>query len=73
MTGITNISECSKKLFTPEETAGKLRVSKGTLAVWRCTGRYNLVFIKVGRNIRYTGEAIDNFLERRTVSPEHGA
>ena len=30
------------KLITPEETAAVLNVTTSTLAVWRCTNRYDL-------------------------------
>ena len=35
------------------EAAEFLRVSAGTLMVWRCTKRYALPFVKVGRAVRY--------------------
>lgn len=42
-----------------------LGVTPGTLSVWRCTGRYSLRFIKVGRRIRYrVGDLLD-FVESR--------
>ena len=33
-------------LLTPKQTAETLGVTIGTLAVWRCTGRYPLPFCK---------------------------
>ena len=41
-----------------------------TLAVWRSTKRYDLVYVKVGRLVRYRKEDLDAFLERRKVSLE---
>lgn len=53
-------------LVTPEAAADRLGVSPRTLAIWRCTGRYDLPFVKCGARVRYRTSAIENFLERRT-------
>jgi predicted DNA-binding transcriptional regulator AlpA len=34
--------------------------------VWRSTGRYNLPFIKIGRNVRYRRADLIAWLEKRT-------
>lgn len=53
-------------LLTPEQTALILNISEGTLSVWRCTGRYDLPFIKIGRAVRYKKSDIDLFINNRT-------
>ncbi len=53
-------------LLTPQETADYLGVSPDTLSVWRCVGRYNIPFIKVGRLVKYRKSALDTFLISRT-------
>ena len=55
------------KLLTEAEAADYLSVEPQTLCAWRCTRRYNLRFIKVGRLIRYRPEDVEAFLESRTV------
>ena len=55
------------KLWTETEAADYLSVEPQTLCAWRCTRRYNLPFIKVGRLIRYRPEDVEAFLESRTV------
>ncbi len=45
-----------------------LGVSKGTLQVWRSTGRYNIPYIKVGRNVRYKVSDLMRWLESRTTT-----
>jgi excisionase family DNA binding protein len=60
--GIVSVLELPK-LKTPKETAAILRVSVGTLAVWRCVKRYALPFVKVGRSVRYRETDIAAFLE----------
>lgn len=56
------------KLLTEAEAADYLSVEPQTLCAWRCTRRYNLRFIKVGRLVRYRFEDLEAFLESRTVA-----
>lgn len=41
------------QLLTREQAADYIGVKPQTLALWACTGRYELPFIKVGRSVRY--------------------
>ena len=59
-------------LLIPEKAAEEIEVKESTLAVWRCTGRYNIPYIKIGRKVRYRKSALDAFLDRRTVGGEEG-
>jgi hypothetical protein len=52
-------------LLNQAAAATALDVSPGTLAVWRCTGRYPLPFVKVGRKVRYRAGDLLAFLESR--------
>ncbi len=55
-------------LLFPAEVAVKLGVALETLAVWRSTKRYpQLQYVKVGRSVRYRREAVEAFLNERTV------
>ncbi len=54
-------------LLTNEEAAAYLGVTPRTLEVWRCEKRYHISYIKVGRLVRYKIEALDAFIESRTV------
>ena len=56
----------SKDLLDDVSAAEILEVTTGTLAVWRCTGRYNLPFIKIGRKVRYRRSDLDAWLDART-------
>lgn len=59
------------KLLTPDEVSNILGVGKNTLAIWRCTDRYPLRWVKVGRLVRYREEDVLAFIERQTMgSPE---
>ncbi|WP_319586772.1 helix-turn-helix domain-containing protein [uncultured Desulfobulbus sp.] len=58
-----------RNLLKPEITADILGVDVKTLAVWRCTKRYPLPWVRVGRNVMYKPEDVQAFIESRTVSP----
>ena len=57
------------KLLPPEEVASLLGITVGTLQVWRSTQRYSLPYVKVGRLVMYQAEAIQAFIENRTIIP----
>ena len=56
------------ELITPLETSVILGVCTGTLAVWRCTGRYKLKYKKIGKNVMYALDDIHEFIENRIDS-----
>ena len=55
-------------LLTAPEAAELLGVTVGTLSVWRCTGRYSIPFVKIGRSVKYRRDAIERFIESRTCT-----
>lgn len=65
-----SISEITKPglLLTPDDLESIYGIPKATQATWRCTGRWSLPYIKVGRNVRYRRESIEEWLRAR----EHG-
>jgi excisionase family DNA binding protein len=54
------------QLLTREQAGEFLGVSRPTLEVWACTKRYNLKYIKIGKNVRYRMSDLLNFLEEQT-------
>lgn len=52
-------------LLRPSEAAEMLGVAQQTLAEWRCSQRYALPWIKVGRSVRYAKEDVVRFLQER--------
>ena len=58
----------SQGLMTDKEAAAHLNLSTSTLAVWRCTKREDLPYIKLGRAVRYRQSDLDNWLTAQTVS-----
>lgn len=55
-------------LLDSEQTAAILKVSTKTLNVWRCTGRVNLPYVKVGARVRYRRADVDAYIANRTVA-----
>jgi len=54
-------------LLDDKQAAAFLTLKPQTLAIWRCTKRYDLPYIRVGRLIRYRRADLENFLANRTV------
>lgn len=54
------------KLLTSKQAADYICVAPDTLAVWRCTGRYNIPYIKIGSKVRYREQNLNEFLDERT-------
>jgi len=54
-------------LLDNPQAADYIGVTPRTLEVWRCTKRYSIPFVKVGRLVRYRQSALDAFLASRTV------
>lgn len=54
-------------LINNDQAAAYLGVTPRTLEVWRCTKRYKIPFIKVGRLVRYRQSSLDAFLSSRTI------
>jgi hypothetical protein len=63
----STIVPAAVRLVDDKFAAEYIGVSSGTLAVWRCTRRYPLPYVKVGRCVRYRLSDLDAFLASRTV------
>ncbi len=55
------------ELLSRKEAALYLGVTEQTLAVWKCTKRYNLPVVKVGRLVKYKKSDLDQFIKIRTL------
>lgn len=58
------------RLLAPEEASEILGVASGTLAVWRCTDRYPLNYIKCGRLVKYRVSDILRFISSQCIFAE---
>ena len=54
----------SEKLLTRKQAAEMLQCKESTLAIWKCTKRYSLPCIKIGKNVRYRLSDILAFIEK---------
>lgn len=68
MKNITEIVQRTSDLVNETEAATLLNIAKGTLSVWRSTGRYSIPFVKVGRRVRYRRSDLEAWLDVRTHS-----
>jgi len=50
------------ELLTSQQATQRLHVTYGTLAVWRCTRRKALPFVRIGRKIFYREQDIEAFI-----------
>jgi predicted site-specific integrase-resolvase len=55
----------SNDLVTPQEVATHLGVAVGTLAVWRCLGKIELKWVKIGRSVKYRPSDIKAYVISR--------
>ena len=62
---LQNLIAAGADLLDEHAAAVMLDLSPGTLSVWRSTGRYNLPFLKIGRNVRYRRTDLQMWLEAR--------
>jgi excisionase family DNA binding protein len=57
-------------LLTRKDAAAYLGVKAHTLAVWACTQRYALPFIRIGRLVKYRKSDLDSFIAKNAVIVE---
>ena len=60
----------STKLYTRKRAAEMLGVKEATLAHWKCTGRYNLPSVKIGRLVKYRLSDLEKFISQGVVGHE---
>ena len=60
-------------LLNRDEAAAILGLKPTTLAIWACTGRNDLPYIKVGSRVRYRRTDLEEWLRRRTTGSQVAA
>ncbi len=60
--------QTSFPLLSRKEAAKYLGISEQTLAIWKCTKRYDLPFVKIGRLIKYRKADLDAFIFKNLES-----
>jgi excisionase family DNA binding protein len=61
-------ADTESEMLTTKQAAEYLGLKPSTLTTWRCTGRYLIPFVKVGRKTRYRKADLDKFVEQRTIA-----
>lgn len=56
-------------LLSRQEAAEYLGVAEQTLAVWKCTGRYDLPYVKIGKLVKYKKVDLDRFIDGTKHGP----
>jgi hypothetical protein len=64
------MKESKFNLLTPKQVEREYGIPAGTQAVWRCTRRYMIPYLKVGRLVRYNRPDFERWLESRTIKGE---
>lgn len=73
MQAIDQLVRYPSELLTRAEAAAYLGVTPATLAVWKCTKRYPLPVVMVGRLPKYKKADLDAFIETRTIGHPEAA
>ncbi len=60
----------TQSLLDRSQAASYLGIRPATLAVWACTKRYKLPFVKIGRRSMYRLSDLDAFIESNVVGGE---
>ncbi len=58
------------ELLTRKDAAAYLGIKPHTLAVWACTHRQALPFVRIGRLVKYRKSDLDSFIASNTVASE---
>lgn len=58
----------SNTLLTRQQAADFLGCKASTLAIWKCTKRYPLPYVKIGKNVRYKLSDLIEFIKNNTES-----
>jgi len=64
---INELKDNSQTLLTRKQAAEYLGYKEITLAIWKSTKRYNLPYVKIGKNIRYRLSDLIEFVEKNFV------
>lgn len=62
------VKDTDQKLLSRKEAAKYLGCTAGTLAIWKCTKRYSLPYVRIGRNIRYKLSDLIDFINNNVSS-----
>lgn len=58
-----------ERLLTRKEAAVYLGVKARTLEIWASSGRHNIPYVRLGREVRYRVSDLDQLVERLITIP----
>lgn len=58
-----------ENLQNERTVAARLGIAPATLRKWRCTGAFDLPFVKLGHTVRYRMADVERFIAERTRRP----
>lgn len=64
------VGAAHSELLTRRQAAAYLGVAEQTLAVWKCTKRYIIPCVKIGRIVRYRKHDLDLFIAKHMQGTE---
>lgn len=64
------MADLYRNILSRKEAANYLGVAPQTLAIWACTKRHTLPYIRVGRLAKYRKSDLDAFINARVVGKE---
>lgn len=65
---IDKIINSKPKHLTPDEAAEILRVKKQTLAMWRCTKKEAIPYLKIGGKVFYREQDLVDWMDKKRVA-----
>jgi len=68
MSALSFPSQAVAALLNEAQAAEVLGCKPQSLRVWRCVGRHDLPYVKVGRLVRYRLSDLEKWLAARTVT-----
>ncbi len=60
-------------LMNRKKAAEFLGVAESTLAYWKCVGRYDLKYVKIGRLVKYRMSDLEEFIDKGLNFNNNGA
>lgn len=68
---VPNSGPNAAQLLTRKQAADYIGVKPHTLAAWACNRRYDLVYVKIGRLVKYRKADLDAFIQKNTQGAEN--
>jgi excisionase family DNA binding protein len=65
---LNRLKDTSQTLLTRKQAAEYLGCKESTLAIWTCTKRYPLPYVKIGKNVRYRLSDVMDFIEKNLIN-----